>query len=166
MHKNGQFDLPDVNRLSHLPQAPTDPTQPMRANSRLERVLRSGRFAVTAELNAPDSADPEDVYKNALVLAEVCDAINATPGLSCPVPEGAFYVYPSCTGLIGKRTPDGKVIETDKDVSAYLLDSVGVAVVFGEAFGLGPAFRISYATSTAALEDACQRIRRACEALQ
>ncbi|MEZ4709288.1 MAG: methylenetetrahydrofolate reductase [Caldilineaceae bacterium] len=80
MQSNSHFELSDVNRLAHLAKATDDPSQPMRANSRLERVLRSGRFAVTAELNAPDSADPEDVYKNALVLSEVCDAINATDG--------------------------------------------------------------------------------------
>ena len=77
-----------------------------------------------------------------------------------PQPEGAFYVYPSCEGTIGKTTPDGKVIGTDEDFVAGLLESEGVAVVQGSAFGLAPFFRISYATSTAELEDACQRIQR------
>jgi len=81
MSDKGQFGLPDTQRIPSPLKTPQDAeTRPLRAGSRLERVLRSGRFAVTAELNAPDSADPEDVYKNALVLSEVCDAINATDG--------------------------------------------------------------------------------------
>lgn len=91
--------------------------------------------------------------------------LNACPGLSCSTPEGAFYVYPSCAGLIGKTTPAGKVLETDEDVVAYFLDTEGVAAVHGAAFGLSPFFRISYATSTAVLEDACNRIERACRAV-
>ncbi|MBL4603979.1 MAG: pyridoxal phosphate-dependent aminotransferase [Emcibacteraceae bacterium] len=91
--------------------------------------------------------------------------VNDVPGLTCPTPEGAFYVYPSCAGLIGKKTPEGKVIETDLDVSTYLLESVGVAVVHGEAFGLSPHFRISYATSEDVRIEACGRIKKACEAL-
>jgi aspartate aminotransferase len=88
--------------------------------------------------------------------------LNQASGISCPKPEGAFYVYPSCAGTIGKTTPDGKVIETDEDFVTYLLESEGVAVVQGSAFGLAPHFRISYATSTEALEEACKRIQRAC----
>ncbi|MBT6032811.1 MAG: pyridoxal phosphate-dependent aminotransferase, partial [Kordiimonadaceae bacterium] len=95
----------------------------------------------------------------------VVDMINDVPGLSCPTPEGAFYVYPSCAELIGKTTPDGKLIESDLDVSTYLLESVGVAVVHGEAFGLSPHFRISYATSEDVLIEACGRIKSACAAL-
>jgi len=91
--------------------------------------------------------------------------VNDVPGLSCPTPQGAFYVYPSCAGLIGKTSPDGKLIETDLDVSTYLLESVGVAVVHGEAFGLSPHFRISYATSEDVLIEACGRIKKACAAL-
>ncbi len=95
----------------------------------------------------------------------VAAALNECPGLTCQTPEGAFYVYPSCAGAIGKTTPDGKVIETDTDFVTYLLEAEGVAAVQGEAFGLSPYFRISYATDTAALEEACRRIKRACEAL-
>ncbi|MBC8241731.1 MAG: aminotransferase class I/II-fold pyridoxal phosphate-dependent enzyme, partial [Alphaproteobacteria bacterium] len=80
-------------------------------------------------------------------------------------PEGAFYVYPSCAGCIGKSTPSGKKIETDFDFITELLAAEGVAVVHGAAFGLSPHFRISYATSTEALEDACQRIQRFCGSL-
>lgn len=92
--------------------------------------------------------------------------LNRTPGLHCHMPEGAFYVYPSCAGVIGKRTPEGKTLESSEDFARYLIESVGVAVVHGAAFGLDPYFRISYATATSVLEDACARIRRACEALQ
>ena len=95
----------------------------------------------------------------------VVKMINDVPGLECPTPEGAFYVYPSCQGLMGKKTPDRKTLKSDFDVSTYLLESVGVAVVHGEAFGLSPYFRISYATSDDVLIEACNRIKKACEAL-
>ncbi|MDX6748804.1 pyridoxal phosphate-dependent aminotransferase [Geminicoccaceae bacterium 1502E] len=96
----------------------------------------------------------------------VVDMLNKAPGLRCPRPDGAFYVYPSCAGVIGKRTPEGKELASSEDFSRYLIESVGVAVVHGSAFGLDPYFRISYATSTEQLEDACNRIIRACEQLQ
>ncbi|TSJ62841.1 pyridoxal phosphate-dependent aminotransferase [Starkeya sp. 3C] len=96
----------------------------------------------------------------------VVSMLNQTAGLTCPKPEGAFYVYPSCAGLIGKSTPAGKVIDTDETFASELLESEGVAVVHGSAFGLGPAFRISYATSTKDLEEACLRIQRFCGSLR
>ena len=92
--------------------------------------------------------------------------LNGAPGLSCNVPNGAFYVYPGCAGVIGRRTPEGETIATSEDYARYLLESVGVAVVHGAAFGLDPYFRVSYATSDEALEEACARIRRATEALR
>ncbi|MEQ8442783.1 MAG: pyridoxal phosphate-dependent aminotransferase [Alphaproteobacteria bacterium] len=95
----------------------------------------------------------------------VVGMLNQCPGLSCPTPEGAFYVYPSCAGVIGQKTPSGNVIETDEDFIAYLLEDKGVAAVHGAAFGLSPYFRISYATSTEALEEACKRIQSACNQL-
>lgn len=95
----------------------------------------------------------------------VVAALNATPGLRCPKPEGAFYVYPDCSGLIGKRTPDGTVLSDDSAVATYLLESARVAVVPGAAFGLSPAMRLSYATSTEALTEACRRIHEACAAV-
>jgi aspartate aminotransferase len=94
----------------------------------------------------------------------VVSMLNQAKGLKCPTPEGAFYVYPSCEGLIGKTAPSGKVIETDEDFVSELLESEGVAVVHGSAFGLGPNFRISYATSETLLEEACRRIQRFCAA--
>jgi aspartate aminotransferase len=96
----------------------------------------------------------------------VVSMLNQASGIECPRPEGAFYVYPSCAGCIGKRTPEGKIIETDSDFVTYLLESEGVATVQGVAFGLSPHFRISYATSEKALEEACRRIQKACAALQ
>jgi len=97
---------------------------------------------------------------------DICvDLLNKAPGLTCAKPGGAFYVYPSCAGTIGKKTPDGGAIRSDTDFVTYLLESVGVAVVQGEAFGLSPAFRISYATRTDLVEEACRRIQRACQAL-
>ncbi len=95
----------------------------------------------------------------------VVGMLNQSSGLDCATPQGAFYVYPSCAGLIGKTTPDGATIGTSEDFASYLLESEGVAVVHGAAFGLDPHFRISYATSTELLEDACARIQRACAAL-
>jgi len=109
-------------------------------------------------------AEHNEVFKARRDL--VVDKLNTCPGLSCHRPEGAFYVYPSCAGTIGKTTPDGKTIESDTDFVTYLLEAEGVAAVQGAAFGLSPYFRISYATSTEALEEACARIKRACEALQ
>ncbi len=95
----------------------------------------------------------------------VVEMLNAAEGITCKTPEGAFYVYPSCAGCIGKTTPEGKVIKTDEDFVTYLLETVGVGAVQGAAFGLSPYFRISYATSTEALREACTRIQKACAAL-
>jgi aspartate aminotransferase len=95
----------------------------------------------------------------------VVASLNQTMGLSCLTPQGAFYVFPSCADVIGKKTPDGRTLKNDTDFAAYLLDAEGVAVVPGAAFGLSPYFRISYATSTEKLKQACARIRSACEAL-
>jgi aspartate aminotransferase len=96
----------------------------------------------------------------------VVSMLNQTKGLKCPVPEGAFYVYPSVAELIGKKTPEGKLIATDDDFVQALLETEAVAAVHGSSFGLGPNFRISYATSDAKLEDACQRIQRFCSSLR
>ena len=96
----------------------------------------------------------------------VVSMLNQATGLECPKPEGAFYVYPSIKKLIGKKTPEGKVIATDEDFAAALLESEGVAVVHGAAFGLSPFFRISYATANSVLEEACGRIQRFCASLK
>ena len=96
----------------------------------------------------------------------VVSMLNRIEGMACPCPEGAFYVYPSFADLIGKSTPGGRRIDTDEDMVGYLLDDARVAVVQGAAFGVSPAFRISYATSDALLEEACTRIQTACAALR
>jgi len=96
----------------------------------------------------------------------VVSMLNQAKGLSCPKPEGAFYVYPSCAGTIGLTTPAGTRIETDEDFVTALLEEEGVACVHGAAFAGSPAFRISYATSTEALTEACQRIQRFCASLK
>ena len=92
--------------------------------------------------------------------------LNQATGITCPRPEGAFYVYPEFSALIGKTTPKGRVIETDEDFVGYLLDDARVAAVQGAAFGLSPAMRISYATSDDLLREACERIQTACAALR
>jgi aspartate aminotransferase len=96
----------------------------------------------------------------------VVSMLNQATGITCPRPEGAFYVYPEFSALIGKTTPNGRVIATDEDFVGYLLDDAKVAAVQGEAFGLSPAMRISYATSDELLREACERIQTACAALR
>lgn len=121
--------------------------------------------AATAALNGDQSfMEPWIVaFKNRRDL--VVKMLNACEGIECPTPEGAFYVYPSCAGVMGKKTPEGKTLESDEDFVTYLLESQGVATVQGAAFGLSPHFRISYATSEEALREACSRIEKACAAL-
>ncbi len=122
--------------------------------------------AATAALNGPQGFLKERAAAFQARRDLVVSMLNQASGLRCPRPEGAFYVYPDCSGLIGKTTPEGTVLTDDEAVAGYLLDSEGVAVVHGAAFGASPAFRISYATSTEVLEDACSRIQRACAAVR
>ena len=91
--------------------------------------------------------------------------LNAIPGVTCHSPEGAFYVFPSCAGLLGKKAPDGRVIKTDEDFVLYLLDAEKLAGVHGAAYGCAPFFRFSFATSMAVLDEGCTRLKRACERL-
>ncbi len=123
------------------------------------------QWAAVEALNGPQDFIPEraKVFKERRDL--VVKMLNEAEGIECPVPEGAFYVYPSCAGCIGKKTPEGKTIDTDEDFATALLEAEGVAVVHGEAFGLSPFFRISYATSTEALQEACKRIQKFCASL-
>ena len=124
------------------------------------------QWAAVAALNGPHDfiAANNEVFKGRRDL--VVSMLNQATGLSCPTPEGAFYVYPSCEGAIGKTAPSGKLIETDEDFVSELLEGEEVAAVHGGAFGMSPFFRISYATSTEALTEACQRIQRFCAALR
>lgn len=122
--------------------------------------------AAAAALNGDQSFLKERNDAFAARRDMVVDMLNAAEGISCLKPEGAFYVFPSCAGTIGKTTPDGKTIESDEDFVTYLLESEGVACVQGTAFGLSPYFRISYATSEDNLREACKRIQNACAALK
>lgn len=123
------------------------------------------QYAAVEALNGPQDFIRERAKVFQARRDLVVSMLNQANGLMCPTPEGAFYVYPSCKGLIGKKTPGGKVIQTDEDFASELLEAEGVAVVHGAAFGLSPFFRISYATSTEILEDACGRIQRFCASL-
>ncbi|MEM6577705.1 MAG: pyridoxal phosphate-dependent aminotransferase [Pseudomonadota bacterium] len=124
------------------------------------------QWAAVEALNGPQDFLPRhnDVFvrRRNLVVA----ALNAIPGISCPVPDGAFYVYPSIAGLIGKTSAGGTQIDSDEAFCTALLEETGVAAVFGAAFGLSPNFRVSYATSDAALQEACARITRFCDGLR
>ncbi len=124
------------------------------------------QWAAVEALNGPQ----DFIAKNKAIFQArrdlVVSMLNQATGIDCPTPEGAFYVYPSCAKLIGKKTPEGKVINNDEDFVSELLQAEAVAVVHGSAFGLGPAFRISYATSEKLLEEACSRIQRFCASLK
>jgi aspartate aminotransferase len=124
------------------------------------------QWAAVAALDGDQSFIAENVaiFKERRDL--VVSMLNQANGITCATPPGAFYVYPSCAGNIGKTTPDGTKIGNDEEFVKYLLEAEGVAVVQGDAFGLSPYFRISYAAATDVLEDACARIQRACAALR
>jgi aspartate aminotransferase len=124
------------------------------------------QYAALEALNGPQDfiAKHNKVFRERRDL--IVSMLNQARGLACPMPEGAFYVYPSCVELIGKKAPSGKVIASDDDFVTELLEAEGVAVVQGSAFGFGPNFRISYATSTDALEQAGERIQRFCGGLR
>jgi aspartate aminotransferase len=124
------------------------------------------QWAAVEALNGPKDFIPKHnrIFKE---RRDLCVAmLNQAKGIQCPKPEGAFYVYPSCAGTIGKLAPSGQKIGTDEDFVTELLDAEGVAVVQGTPFGLGPAFRISYATATPLLQEACERIQRFCAGLR
>jgi aspartate aminotransferase len=120
------------------------------------------QWASVEALNGPKDFIPKHnkIFKERRDL--VVSMLNQANGLKCPTPEGAFYVYPSCAGAIGRTASTGKKLASDEDFVTELLEAEGVAVVQGTAFGLGPAFRISYATKTEDLEEACSRIQRFC----
>jgi aspartate aminotransferase len=129
-------------------------------------VSSIGQAAATAALNGPQAFIKDRTanlqYRRDILL----DYLNAADGLSCDRPEGAMYIFCSCAGAIGKRTPEGKLIETDGDFTNYLLDSVGVAVVLGEAYGLSPYFRASFVAPEEDLHKGGKLIQQACAALQ
>ena len=141
------------------------PVQLIKAMDMIQGQQTSGACTIAQWASVEALNGPQDfVAKNKAIFQNrrdlVVSMLNQARGIACPVPEGAFYVYPSCTALIGKKAPSGKVIGTDEDFVTELLEAEGVAVVHGSAFGLGPNFRISYATSEQQLEEACIRIQR------
>lgn len=143
----------------------------IKAMTKLQSQTTSNPASISQWASVEALNGPQDFLKErAQVFKErrdlVVSMLNQANGISCPTPEGAFYVYPSCKGCIGKTSAKGKRIETDEDFVTALLEEAGVAVVHGAAFGLSPFFRVSYATSTEALEEACQRIQRFCAELR
>ena len=147
------------------------PVQLIKAMGKLQSQSTSNpssisQWAAVEALNGPQDFIVQNNKKFKERRDLVVSMLNQARGLSCPTPEGAFYVYPSCEGVIGKTAPSGKVIGNDEDFVTELLAQEGVAAVHGAAFGLEPFFRVSYATSNAALEDACERIQRFCGSLK
>ncbi len=141
------------------------PIQLIKAMDMIQGQQTSGACTIAQWASVEALNGPQDfIAKNKAIFQGrrdlVVSMLNQARGISCPSPEGAFYVYPSCEGLIGKKTQGGKVIANDADFCSELLEAEGVAVVHGSAFGLGPNFRISYATSEKLLEEACTRIQR------
>jgi aspartate aminotransferase len=143
------------------------PEQLIKAMAKLQSQSTSNpssiaQWAAVEALNGTQDFIPKnnEVFKQRRDL--VVSMLNQAKGISCPTPEGAFYVYPSCLGAIGKTAPSGNVIRTDEDFVTELLATEGVAAVHGAAFGMSPFFRISYATATDVLEDACNRVQRFC----
>jgi len=139
----------------------------IKAMSMLQSQSTSNPVAVSQWASVEALNGPQDfIAKHNAIFKERRDLcvsmLNQSNGLHCPKPEGAFYVYPSCAGTMGKTAPSGKKLATDEDFVSELLEAEGVAVVQGTPFGFGPAFRISYATKTEDLEEACRRIQRFC----
>jgi aspartate aminotransferase len=147
------------------------PVQLIKAMTKIQSQSTSNptsisQWAAVEALNGPQDyiAERNAVFKTRRDM--VVDMLNQAEGINCLTPEGAFYVYPSCSGCVGKSTPEGRVIENDEDFATALLEAEGVAVVHGAAFGLSPHFRISYATSDENLNEACSRIQRFCASLK
>ncbi len=142
----------------------------IRAMTKLQSQSTSNACSISQAAALEALAGPQDlIAERARVFQsrrdKVVAALNRIPGISCHLPEGAFYVYPSCAGVIGRKTPAGQVLATDDDFVLYLLDAQNLAVLQGAAYGLSPFFRISFATSMERLEEGCRRLRLACEAL-
>jgi aspartate aminotransferase len=141
------------------------PIELIKAMDMIQGQQTSGACTIAQWASVEALTGPQDfIARNKAIFQGrrdlVVSMLNQARGITCPSPEGAFYVYPSCSGLIGKKTASGKTIDTDETFCSELLEAEGVAVVFGSAFGLGPNFRISYATSEKLLEEACTRIQR------
>ncbi|MTH76119.1 pyridoxal phosphate-dependent aminotransferase [Paracoccus aestuariivivens] len=147
------------------------PVELIKAMGKLQSQSTSNPTSISQYAALAALEGPQDYLETSRAVFErrrnlVVAGLNACPGMTCPVPEGAFYVYPSIKDLIGKTSAGGALIADDEAFATALLNETGVAVVFGAAFGLSPHFRISYATSDEVLTDACDRIRRFCEGLR
>jgi aspartate aminotransferase len=147
------------------------PERLIKAMETIQSQVTSGacsisQWAAVEALNGPKDfiRDHRKAFEQRRDLA--VSMLNQAQGIKCPTPSGAFYVYPSCAGILGKRLPDGRTIKTDEDFVLALLESEGVAVVHGSAFGCGPNFRLSYASSLDLLDEACRRIQRFCASLR
>jgi aspartate aminotransferase len=146
------------------------PEHLIKAMDTLQGQQTSGACSIAQWASVEALTGPQDFIAERAKIFEsrrdlVVSMLNQAKYLNCPSPEGAFYVYPSCAAAIGKKTQDGKLITNDEVFSTALLEAEGVAVVHGAAFGSGPNFRISYATATEVLEDACAKIQRFCASL-
>jgi aspartate aminotransferase len=147
------------------------PTELIKAMAKIQSQSTTNPCSISQAAAVEALNGPQDfIAERAMVFKErrdlVVEMLNQAPGIRCHRPEGAFYVYPGCAGVIGRRTPEGGEIADSEGFARYLLEREGVAAVHGAAFGLDPYLRISYATATGLLEEACRRIIRACEALR
>lgn len=146
------------------------PVELIKAMDMIQGQQTSGTSSITQWASVEALNGPQEFLQERKKAFEerrdlVVSMLNQASGIECPKPDGAFYVFPSCKALMGKTTPEGKTLETDEDFVTALLETEGVAVVHGSAFGLGPNFRISYATDTESLKSACERIQRFCASL-
>ncbi len=146
------------------------PARLIKTMSKLQNQSTGNPSSVSQAAAIAAFSGPQDIIvERAKAFQErrdrVVDMLNEVSGLSCWKPQGAFYVYPNCAGLIGRKSPEGKIMKTDRDVVLYLMEYGGVAAVHGEAYGLSPYFRLSFAESMENLEEACRRIQSACQAL-
>ncbi|HWZ38691.1 MAG TPA: pyridoxal phosphate-dependent aminotransferase [Bradyrhizobium sp.] len=147
------------------------PQKLIKAMETIQSQVTSGSCSVSQWAAVEALNGPKDFLNDRRKAFEqrrdlVVSMLNQARGIQCPIPDGAFYVYPSCAGVIGRRMADGQTIKTDEDFVLALLESEGVAVVHGSAFGCGPNFRISYAASMDLLDEACRRIQRFCASLK
>jgi aspartate aminotransferase len=147
------------------------PAELVKAMIKLQSQSTSNACSISQAAAQEALSGPQDFIKERARILEtrrdaVVEWVNRIPGLRCHSPEGAFYVYASCADIIGKKMPDGQVLGSDADFAMYLLESQNLALLQGEAYGLSPFFRISFATSMQTLEEGCRRLRLACEALR
>lgn len=146
------------------------PTVLVKAMTKLQSQSTSNASSISQAAAVSALDGPQDfISERTKIFQErrdmVVGELNAIPGLSCHLPEGAFYAFPSCAGIIGKKTPKGKTLNTDEEFVLYLLEEQNLAVIQGDAYGVSPFFRISFATSMTELKEGCRRLRLACEAL-